>query len=82
MSSQAVLPALLGRAIDRGVAARDTSALLTWAGLMLAVGLVQAVSGILRHRYAVTNWLTAAYRTVQLVGRQSCHLGATLPRRV
>ncbi|MCA9794244.1 MAG: cation:proton antiporter [Candidatus Eremiobacteraeota bacterium] len=82
MSSQAVLPALLGRAIDRGVAAKDTSALLTWAGLMLAVGLVQAVSGILRHRYAVTNWLTAAYRTVQLVGRQSCDLGATLPRRV
>jgi ABC-type multidrug transport system fused ATPase/permease subunit len=82
MSSQAVLPALLGTAIDRGVAAKDTSALLTWTGLMLAVGLVQAVSGIIRHRYAVTNWLTAAYRTVQLVGRQSVDLGATLPRRV
>ncbi len=82
MSSQAVLPALLGRAIDQGVAAKDTSALVTWAGLMLAVGLVQAVSGILRHRFAVTNWLTAAYRTVQLVGRQSVDLGATLPRRV
>ena len=36
----------------------------------------------MRHRFAVTNWLTAAYRTVQLVGRQTVHLGGTLPRKV
>ena len=82
MSCQAVMPAVLGRAIDRGVAAKDTSELVLWAGLMLAIGLVQAVSGIMRHRFAVTNWLTAAYRTVQLVGRQAVHLGGTLPRKV
>jgi len=82
MSSQAVIPAVLGRAIDRGVAARDTSELLRWSLALLAVGLLQAVSGIMRHRFAVTNWLTAAYRTVQLVGRQVSRLGATLPRRV
>ena len=50
-------------------------------GLMLLVGLVQATSGIARHRFAVTNWLVAAYRTVQLVARQSVRLGATLPRK-
>lgn len=82
MSSQAVLPALIGRAIDRGVADRDSSALLTWTGLLFAVGLVQAVSGIVRHRFAVTNWLTTAYRTVQLVTRQSVRLGGSLPRQV
>jgi ABC-type multidrug transport system fused ATPase/permease subunit len=82
MSSQAVMPAVLGRAIDRGVAERDESALLLWAGVMLVIGLVQAVSGIMRHRFAVTNWLTAAYRVVQLVGRQSVRLGGTLPRKV
>jgi len=82
MSSQAVIPAVLGRAIDRGVAARDTSELLRWSLALLAVGLLQAVSGIMRHRFAVTNWLTAAYRTVQLVGRQVSRLGARLPRRV
>ena len=49
---------------------------------MFAIGLVQAASGIMRHRFAVTNWLTAAYRTVQLVGRQSVDLGGTLPRKV
>ena len=82
MSCQAVMPAVIGRAIDRGVAAKDGSALLIYAGVMLAIGLVQAVTGIMRHRFAVTNWLTAAYRTVQLVGRQAVHLGGTLPRKV
>src|SRR3954449_13056546 len=82
MSCQAVMPAVIGRAIDRGVAAKDGSALLAYAGLMLAIGVLQAVTGIMRHRFAVTNWLTAAYRTVQLVGRQAAHLGGTLPRKV
>lgn len=82
MSSQAVMPAMIGRAIDEGVADRDRAALLKWAGAMLAIGLVMAASGIIRHRFAVTNWLTAAYRTVQLVGRQVSRLGGTLPRKV
>ena len=82
MSTQAVMPAVIGRAIDRGVAAKDTHELLVYGGLMLAIGLVQAASGIMRHRYAVTNWLTASYRTVQLVGRQAVTLGGTLPRKV
>src|SRR5690606_31312306 len=78
MGAQAVMPAVLGRAIDRGVAARDPDQLLLWSGVMLAIGLVQALSGIVRHRFAVTNWLIAAYRTVQLVGRQAVRLGGTL----
>jgi ABC-type multidrug transport system fused ATPase/permease subunit len=82
MSSQAVMPAVIGRAIDRGVAAKDGHALLEYAGLMMLIGIVQAVSGIMRHRMAVTNWLTSAYRTVQLVARQTVHLGGTLPRKV
>ncbi len=82
MGTQAVMPAVIGVAIDRGVAARDFDQLLRWAGVMLGIGLVQAVSGIIRHRFAVTNWLTAAYRTVQLVGRQATYLGGALPRKV
>lgn len=82
MSTQAVLPAVIGRAIDRGVAGRDGDELAKYAGLLFAIGLVQAAAGIMRHRYAVTNWLTAAYRSVQLVGRQAVQLGGTLPRRV
>ncbi|MXG89432.1 ATP-binding cassette domain-containing protein [Nocardioides sp. YIM 123512] len=82
MSCQAVMPAVIGRAIDRGVAGRDGSALATYAGLLLGIGLLQAASGIMRHRFAVTNWLTTSYRTVQLVGRQAVRLGGTLPRKV
>src|SRR4029079_7043644 len=82
MSCQAVMPAIIGRAIERGVAAKDRSALLGYAVVMRAIGIVQAFTGIMRHRFAVTNWLTSAYRTVQLVGRQAVHLGGTLPRKV
>jgi ABC-type multidrug transport system fused ATPase/permease subunit len=82
MVAQALMPALIGRAVDAGVAARDTRALLLWAGLLLAVGVVQAAAGIMRHRFAVTSWLVAAYRSVQLVARQATELGATLPKRI
>lgn len=82
MCSMAVMPAVIGRAIDHGVAAKDGDQLLKWTGVMFAIGLVQAAVGIMRHRFAVTNWLTAAYRTVQLTGRQAVNLGGTLPRKV
>src|SRR5688500_3470899 len=82
MACQAFMPAVIGLAIDRGVTAEDGSELLRWTGVMLALGLLQAFSGIMRHRFAVVNWLTSAYRVVQLVTRQSVRLGATLPRRV
>ena len=82
MSCQAVMPAVIGRAIDRGVADKDGSALVFYAAVMLGLGLLQAGSGIMRHRFAVTNWLTTAYRTVQLVGRQAVHLGGALSRKV
>jgi ABC-type multidrug transport system fused ATPase/permease subunit len=82
MSAQAVMPAVIGLAIDRGVAGKDAGELLKWALVLLAIGVVQAAAGIIRHRYAVSNWLTAAYRTVQLVTRQTVRLGGTLPRKV
>jgi ABC-type multidrug transport system fused ATPase/permease subunit len=82
MSSQAVMPFVIGRAIDRGVADQDGRALVTYAGVMFGIGVVQSLSGIMRHRFAVTNWLTAAYRVVQLTGRHAVHLGGTLPRKV
>jgi ABC-type multidrug transport system fused ATPase/permease subunit len=82
MVSQALMPAVLGRAIQQGVSDGDRRALVGWAGALLGLGLVQAVAGILRHRCAVTNWLSAAYRTIQLTVRQAGRLGATLPRRL
>lgn len=82
MGSQALMPAAIGRAVDAGLAGGSRRALAVWSAVLLALGVVQAVAGIMRHRLAVFNWLTAAYRTVQLVTRQAGRLGATLPKRL
>jgi ABC-type multidrug transport system fused ATPase/permease subunit len=82
MVAQSVMPAIIGKAIDAGVADQNMSQLWLWALALLGVGVVQAAAGIVRHRFAVQNWLIAAYRTVQLVARHAVRLGATLPRRV
>jgi ABC-type multidrug transport system fused ATPase/permease subunit len=82
MLSQALMPAAIGRAIGDGVAGRDDRALITWSGVLLALGAVQAATGILRHRRAVFLWLSAAYRTVQVVTRHATRLGAALPKRL
>ncbi|TDE45790.1 ABC transporter ATP-binding protein [Nonomuraea mesophila] len=78
---QALMPAVLGRGID-AVTAKDSQALLFWAGVLLALGLLQAYTGLMRHRMAVQTWLSAAYRTVQVTARQAARLGATLPKRL
>ncbi len=82
MVSQAFVPAAIGRAIDTGVAQRDGAALLVWSAIVFGLGVLQAVAGIFRHRCAVSNWLTAAYRTVQVTVRHTATLGATLPKRM
>jgi ABC-type multidrug transport system fused ATPase/permease subunit len=82
MVAQSVMPAIIGKAIDEGIDAQDSSRLWFWASVLLGVGVLQAAAGILRHRFAVANWLIAAYRTVQVVSRHAVRLGATLPRRV
>jgi ABC-type multidrug transport system fused ATPase/permease subunit len=82
MGTLAVVPALVGQAIDQGVAEGDRAGLLRGSALVLAAGLVSAAAGILRHRTAVANWLTAAYRVQQLLVRQAVRLGGSLPRRV
>ena len=82
MGTLAVVPALVGRAIDQGVAEGDRAALVRGSALVMAAGLVTAVAGILRHRTAVVNWLTASYRVQQLLVRQAVRLDGSLPRRV
>jgi ABC-type multidrug transport system fused ATPase/permease subunit len=82
MVSQALMPAVIGKAVDAGLVDRDRRALLTWGIVLLGLGLVQAATGIVRHRFAVFNWLAAAYRTIQLTIAQANRLGATLPKRL
>ncbi|HET6299493.1 MAG TPA: ABC transporter ATP-binding protein [Kribbella sp.] len=82
MGSQAFVPAVLGKAIDQGVAAGDFERLLLWTIVLFGIGVLQALAGIMRHRFAVVNWLSSAYRTVQLVTRKAADLGATLPKNL
>ncbi len=78
MGCQAVLPYAVGRAVDDGLAARDGDALLAWSAVLLGIGLVQAGSGVLRHRFAVTNWLLACFRVEQWIARGVSALGGSL----
>ncbi len=82
MVAQAFMPYAIGRAIDRGVAARDLNQLWIWAGILMALGIVQAVAGVMRHRTAVSNFLQSSYRTIQVTVRHSTDLGGTLSRHL
>jgi ABC-type multidrug transport system fused ATPase/permease subunit len=82
MLSQAVAPYVVGRALDEGVAGGDLHRLTLWVVVLLALGLIQAGTGLMRHRFAVTNWLTASYTCYQLIARAAGRLGAALPARV
>ncbi|MBS2534190.1 ABC transporter ATP-binding protein [Catenulispora sp. NF23] len=82
MLSQALMPAAIGKAIDVGVSAKDSRELWHWSLVVFGLGCLTGLAGILRHRCAVTNWLAAGYRTVQLTAQRATELGATLPGRI
>ena len=81
MVAQALAPAAIGAAID-GLVARQTWPFTQACLLVLALGLIAAGSGLLRHRCVVSMFLNAAYRTVQLITGQAARLGHTLARLV
>ncbi|MEV0127478.1 ABC transporter ATP-binding protein [Dactylosporangium sp. NPDC050688] len=81
MVSQALVPAAVGAGVD-ALTTHDRTALLGAGGVLLGLGTVTAVSGIMRHRFAVTNFLSAGFRTMQVTARHAARLGATLPKKV
>lgn len=78
MVAQALVWAAVGAAIDHGVEGRHTGQLFKWVGVVVVLGLIQAVCGSLRHQLAVTNWMNAAYRTIQVIGRHISTTGSAL----
>ena len=82
MLAIALIPAAIGRAIDRGLVPRSSSGLLTWAGAVLGLAVLVAFAGGMRHRNALTNWLAAAYLTIQITVRHAVKVGADLPALV
>ncbi|MFI1993321.1 ABC transporter transmembrane domain-containing protein [Actinoplanes sp. NPDC020271] len=81
MACQSLVPAMVGRAIDAAAEERG-GALLGWGLVLLVVGVVQALTGISRHRFSIYNWLGASFRTVQVTVRRANLLGSSLPRRL
>jgi ABC-type multidrug transport system fused ATPase/permease subunit len=77
----ALMPGVLGRGIQ-AIADEANDQLRIAVISALALGLLQAAAGILRHRRAVGSWISAATRLQQLVARKAVDLGADLPRLV
>ncbi len=78
MVSQALLWAAVGAAIDHGIAKHSEATLFVWVGVVIGLGLFQAFCGAMRHQLAVTNWMNAAYRTVQVIGHHVSRTGTAL----
>ena len=77
----ALSPYLMGRAIDEGVLTHDFGRTAMWASLMFVSIAIGVVGGVAMHTAAVTGWLIALYRTMQLVVRKVSQLGHVMPRR-
>ncbi|MFI9079875.1 ABC transporter transmembrane domain-containing protein [Streptomyces sioyaensis] len=77
----AASPLPVGLAVQ-AVVDRDGRRLLLAGGLVLALGLLIAVGGVMLHRAAVTNWITAVARMQQLLARKTTELGSGMTRRV
>ncbi|MEV8511179.1 ABC transporter ATP-binding protein [Dactylosporangium sp. NPDC051484] len=81
MVSQALVPAAIGAGVD-ALARHDRQGLLWAAAAVLGLAATTAFSGIMRHRFAVSNFLGAGFRTMQVTVRHATRLGTTLSRRV
>jgi ABC-type multidrug transport system fused ATPase/permease subunit len=82
MTAQALMPFAIGRAIQNGIAGRDDRSLALWTGTLLALGLTQAFCGVMRHRYAVLNWLQASFRLAQITAHHAARNGPPIRARL
>ncbi len=82
MLAQALLPWVLGRAVDEGLTTGDSRALLAWAAALFGLGAIQAAAGTLRHRVAVSNWLQSGFRMIQVVAHHVALTGPAIRSRL
>lgn len=82
MLAQALMPFALGQAIEQGIVDEDKGALALWSGTLLGLGAVQAVAGVMRHRFAVSNWIQASFRLAQVVAHHAARSGPAVRSRL
>ncbi|RBM11737.1 ABC transporter ATP-binding protein [Streptomyces sp. PT12] len=81
MTSQALLPLMVGLAIDRGIAENDSGEVVRWSMAVLLLGLIRAATGIAFYRHSIITRTVSASLTTRMVTRHVTRLGASLPRR-
>lgn len=82
MIGLAVSPWVLSRAVDDGLVAGDTAALVRWALLLLGLSVLIALLSIGRHRTMTKVRMDASFRSVRATVWHTSRLGASLNRRV
>ncbi|MDJ0105737.1 ABC transporter ATP-binding protein [Rhodococcus erythropolis] len=82
MVGLAVAPYLLSRAIDDGLRANDTAALVGWAAAIFVIGVLNAGLAIARHRTMTKIRMDASFRIARTTTAQATRLGSTLLRKV
>ena len=80
MVSQALMPFAIGRAIQDGIVEDDNRALAAWTVILLVLGATTAAAGVMRHRFAVSNWLQASFRLAQVVAHHAARTGHAIRR--
>ncbi|MGV9312344.1 ABC transporter transmembrane domain-containing protein [Streptomyces sp. NPDC003691] len=76
-----LMPYLMSRAVDDGLAHGDSGTTAAWVAALLAACALTALLGTLRHRTMSGVRIDAAFRTVRVVVHHSTALGAALQRR-
>lgn len=82
MVAQALIPFAIGRAIQRGIVESSNRQLAFWTLIVLGLGATQAAAGVMRHRYAVFNWLQASFRLAQVVAHHAARSGPAVRERL
>jgi ABC-type multidrug transport system fused ATPase/permease subunit len=77
-----VPPWVLSRAVDDGLVAGDTAALVKWALVLLAVSVLNALLAIGRHRTMTKIRMDASFRSVRATVWHTSRLGASLAPRL
>jgi ABC-type multidrug transport system fused ATPase/permease subunit len=82
MVGLSVRPYLVARAIDDGLRAHDTGALVFWVGTIVLAGIALAYLGIMRHRTMTFVREDATARSAEVLLRHLSRVGAVLPRKL
>jgi ABC-type multidrug transport system fused ATPase/permease subunit len=82
MLALSVRPYLVSRAVDDGLRAHDTSALLLWVVAIVLSGVGLAYLGIMRHRTMTFVREDATARSAAVLLRHLARIGAVLPRKL